>query len=243
MQSFPCINQSLQTAKNFRKLSQINKKKDEICFNALPVLNEFNVSVLTLFLCVAPVASYNMCCTCSKLQYVLHLWQVTICAAPFASYNMCCTCSKLQYVLHLWQVTICAAPVASYNKLLSGWQIHLWQVTICFAPVASYNKLLSGWQIHLWQVTICAVPVASYNMCCTCGKLQYVLHLWQVTLCAAPVASYNKLLPGWQMNMAVKIDACFEDRLLLHHQDLSVFRTTTTGTEWVSESSFDTWTT
>jgi len=45
------------------------------------------------------------------------------------------------------------------------------------------------------------------------------------------------------MNMAFKIDACFEDRLLLHYQDLSVFRTTTKGTEWVSEASFDPWTT
>jgi len=45
------------------------------------------------------------------------------------------------------------------------------------------------------------------------------------------------------MNMAVKINACFEDRLLLHHQDLSGFRTTTTGKEWFSETSFGTWTT
>jgi hypothetical protein len=44
------------------------------------------------------------------------------------------------------------------------------------------------------------------------------------------------------MNMAVKISASFEDRTLLHHQDLSGFRTTTTGTELVSEASFDTWT-
>jgi hypothetical protein len=59
VQSFRSINQSLQTAKILENSRKMNKKKDEICFNPLPVLNEFNVRVLTLLICTAPLASYN----------------------------------------------------------------------------------------------------------------------------------------------------------------------------------------
>ena len=53
---------------------------------------------------------------------------------------------------------------------------------------------------------------------------EFRLSVLTLLICAATLASYNKLLPGRQMNVAVKINACFEDRLLLNRQDLSGFR-------------------